>query len=149
MNITYNENILADFYAAAAEPRRILLIDDNSDDIELIKHLIRNHHCELDVAQDSAQGVKMAVNGNYQLTFCDVKMPTMDGVEVVRLIKNFKEEYPVVALSGNFSREVIESLHKAGCVVFAHKPECMTQEWMNGLLGTFLIPRKKEVMAAV
>jgi CheY-like chemotaxis protein len=70
-----------------AEQPNILVIDDNKDNLELIAYLLRAHGYSPRVASGGAEGVRMAVQQPPDLILLDIRMPGMDGYEVVAALR--------------------------------------------------------------
>lgn len=69
-------------------PARILLIEDNSANLELMSYLLQAFGHSLQAAPDGAEGLAVARNNPPDLIVSDMQLPTMDGYEVARLIKS-------------------------------------------------------------
>jgi two-component system cell cycle response regulator len=68
-------------------PARILVIEDNPDNLELMAYLLRAHGHEVLTAGDGRQGLEVAARERPNLVICDVQMPAIDGCEVARQLK--------------------------------------------------------------
>ena len=62
---------------------KILIIDDERAIRNSLKEILMDEGYEADTAEDGAQGVDMALKEKYSVIFCDIKMPNMDGIEVL------------------------------------------------------------------
>ena len=62
---------------------KILIIDDERSIRNSLKEILTDEGYETDVAEDGAQGCEMAEKERYNVIFCDIKMPNMDGIEVL------------------------------------------------------------------
>jgi CheY-like chemotaxis protein len=69
-------------------PARILLIEDNAANLELMSYLLKAFGHVPTEAGDSAAGLRLALENEYDLVLTDVLMPRLDGYEVVRGIRS-------------------------------------------------------------
>jgi PAS domain S-box-containing protein len=112
---------------ARAEALRILLAEDSSDNLVLIKSYLRTGGYEVEVACNGAVAVEMVTTGSYDLVLMDVQMPVMDGYSATRKIRQWETEnqlapVPILALTAHaLPEEVIKSLD-AGCTAHLTKP---------------------------
>ncbi len=67
---------------------RVLLIEDNAANLELITYLLRAHGYDVTGAGDAMQGLKLAQSGDYALVLTDILMPKMDGYELARRLRS-------------------------------------------------------------
>lgn len=66
---------------------RILVIEDNAANLELMTYLLQAFGHSTDVARDGTAGVTAAIDGRPDLILCDIALPRQDGYEVVRQLK--------------------------------------------------------------
>lgn len=101
---------------------RILLVDDSMDNVTLVRHFLKDSVSSIDVANDGAQAVALALDGKYDLILMDIQMPGMDGLEATRQIRAAGFTAPIVALTAHaLPAETARSL-EAGCNVHLTKP---------------------------
>ena len=67
--------------------KRILIVDDDLDIVNLVKNRLENNHYEVIVANDGSQGIKQAQEQRPDLIIMDILMPLMPGGDAVRLLK--------------------------------------------------------------
>lgn len=101
---------------------KILVIDDEAAIRGALKEILEYESFEVDEAEDGLKGLKMAEKENYDLIFCDVKMPKMDGIEVLEKLKENGVESPVVIITGHGSIETAVEALKKGAYDFIQKP---------------------------
>ena len=83
---------------------KILVIDDERAIRNILKETLEFEGYSVDVAENGAQGIEMAQAGNYDLIYSDVKMPQMDGTELLAALKQPDSscaDVPVVMISGH------------------------------------------------
>ena len=100
----------------------ILIIDDE----RLIRHALRDileyeKHI-VEEAENGNDGLKAALDGKFDVIFCDVKMPGKDGIEVVESLSLKGVETPVVIMTGHGTVELAVQALKAGAYDFIEKP---------------------------
>jgi two-component system, NtrC family, nitrogen regulation response regulator NtrX len=100
---------------------KILIIEDEAPIRRVLNKILSEESDTYLVqeAEDGLQGVEMAKNEDFDLILCDIKMPKMDGVEVLEAIKKIKPEIPMVMISGHGDLEtaVRNALDKKQLVV--------------------------------
>ena len=69
---------------------RLLVIDDERSIRNSLKEILMDEGYEVDVAEDGAAGCAMAEKEKYSAIFCDIKMPNMDGLEVLGCHNDFR-----------------------------------------------------------
>lgn len=101
---------------------KILLIDDEAAIRSALKEILEYESYEVKEAEDGPTGIKLIEKEEFDLVFCDIKMPRMDGLEVLEKIKEKNSELPVVMMTGHGTVETaVESLKK-GAFDFIQKP---------------------------
>ena len=107
--------------------RRILIVDDNPDNREVLKFLLAESGCAADTAENGALGVKLALEAGrsgqpYDIILMDMNMPVMDGFEATRRIVAEGVESPVLALTAVAMADDEGRCREAGCVGYVAKP---------------------------
>ncbi|SRR6266542_573814 len=105
----------------------ILLVDDNSDNRELILAYLKNTPYRVTVALDGAQALDLFTQDRYDLVVMDMQMPVMDGYTAARAIRdwertNNRSSTPIVALTAFALKGDEEKCLEAGCTVYLTKP---------------------------
>ncbi|MEJ5268564.1 MAG: response regulator, partial [Bacteroidales bacterium] len=80
---------------------KILIIDDERSIRNTLKDILSFEKHHVDTAEDGIIGLKMIEENEYDVIFCDIKMPQMDGIEVLEKIIETHPEIPVVMISGH------------------------------------------------
>ena len=82
---------------------KILVIEDEAAIRRVLVKILseESDSYQVEEAEDGLIGVEKVKNDDYDLILCDIKMPKMDGVEVLEAIKKIKPEIPVVMISGH------------------------------------------------
>ena len=101
-----------------------LIIDDERGIRNTLREILADEGYEVDVAENGRQGLEMAQAKAYDLIFTDIKMPEMDGIELLTALKSGEEaiETPVVMISGHGDVETAVQALKIGAYDFLLKP---------------------------
>lgn len=101
---------------------KILIIDDEKAICNTLKEILAYEKYEVDIANDGAEGIKKAETGNYDLVLSDIKMPKMDGIEVLQKLQEMNPDLPVVMISGHGTIETAVDALKKGAYDYISKP---------------------------
>lgn len=112
---------------------KILIIEDEAAIRRVLTKILseENDSYKVDEAEDGLQGVEKVKNEDYDLILCDIKMPKMDGVEVLEAVKKIKPEIPMVMISGHGDLETAINTMRLGAFDYISKPPDL-----NRLLNT-------------
>ena len=112
---------------------KILIIEDEAAIRRVLNKIIseENDAYYVEEAEDGLQGIEMIMNADYDLVFCDIKMPKMDGVEVLEKVKKVKPEIPIVMISGHGDLDTAVNTMRLGAFDYISKPPDL-----NRLLNT-------------
>ncbi len=100
---------------------RLLVIEDNQDNSELAKRILRNKFT-VEVASDGTSGLAAWLEGRHDLVLLDVMLPGMSGPEILERILRIDPEQPVVIMTAHSTIELAEELMIKGAVDFISKP---------------------------
>ena len=101
---------------------KILIIDDEKAICNTLKEILQYEKYDVDIANDGEEGVKKAKAELYDLVLCDIKMPRMDGLEVLALLQQINPEMPVVMISGHGTIETAVDAIRKGAYDYISKP---------------------------
>ncbi len=101
---------------------KVLIIDDEAGIRSSLKEILEYEKCKVDVAENGKDGVEKALEGGYDLIFCDIKMPGMDGIEVLERLTMRGVTSSVVMISGHGTVETAVEALKKGAYDFIQKP---------------------------
>ena len=101
---------------------KILVIDDERSIRNLMQEILEDEGHSVDVAEDGLKGVGMADKEKYDVIFCDIKMPGLEGEEVLDALHEKGIETPVVMISGHGDIDTAVSCIKKGAFDFLSKP---------------------------
>ncbi|MEN8776077.1 MAG: sigma-54 dependent transcriptional regulator [Polaribacter sp.] len=112
---------------------KILIIEDEAAIRRVLVKIIseENDTYKVEEAEDGLLGLEMIKNNDYDLVLCDIKMPKMDGVEVLEKTKKIKPETPIVMISGHGDLDTAVNTMRLGAFDYISKPPDL-----NRLLNT-------------
>jgi two-component system nitrogen regulation response regulator NtrX len=80
---------------------KILIVDDERGIRRALREILEFEEYEVDEAENGKEAVEKATSENYDIIFCDIKMPLMDGMEVLTAFQEKNVEAPVIMISGH------------------------------------------------
>lgn len=100
----------------------ILIIDDEKPIRASLREILEYEGHIVDEASDGMEGVMAASKGDYDAVFCDIKMPKMDGIDVLDMFQSKGISTPVIMMTGHGTVETAVSALKKGAFDFIQKP---------------------------
>jgi DNA-binding NtrC family response regulator len=112
---------------------KILVIEDEAAIRRVLVKILseENDAYKVDEAEDGLTGIEKIKNDDFDLILCDIKMPKMDGVEVLEAVKKIKPETPIVMISGHGDLDTAVNTMRLGAFDYISKPPDL-----NRLLNT-------------
>ena len=112
---------------------KILIIEDEAPIRRVLNKILseENESYVVEEAEDGLMGIEKVKNEDFDLILCDIKMPKMDGVEVLEAVKKIKPEIPMVMISGHGDLETAVNTMRLGAFDYISKPPDL-----NRLLNT-------------
>ena len=101
---------------------RILVIDDERPIRNSMKEILSDEGYEVDVAENGASALEMVEKEKYDVIFCDIKMPGMDGIEVLDKLGEAGVESSVIMISGHGDIDTAVECIRKGAYDFIQKP---------------------------
>jgi len=101
---------------------KILIIEDDNKIRSILKEILEEKNHEVDDAADGAEGLKKLEQGAYDLCLCDIKMPKMDGMEVLEKAKEAEIGTNFIMISAHGTIDVAVEAVKKGAFDFLQKP---------------------------
>jgi len=101
---------------------RILVIDDEQSIRNSLKEVLEYEKYEVDLATEGREGLEMFEKNKYDVVLCDIKMPKMDGIEVLEEIFEQTTDVPIIMISGHGNIDTAVESIKKGAYDFIEKP---------------------------
>lgn len=120
---------------------KILIVDDERAIRRALREILEFEEFEVDEAENGKEGLEKAKNGGYDIIFCDIKMPEMDGMEVLDEVLKADIDSPMIMISGHGNIETAVQAIKKGAFDFIEKPLDL-----NRILVTIRNARDKTVL---
>ncbi len=102
--------------------KKILIIDDERAIRKTLKEILEFEKYLVEDTEDGVYGINMAAKNNYDLIFCDIKMPKMDGIDFLKEKQKKNIECPVIMISGHGNIETAVQTLKNGAYDYIEKP---------------------------
>jgi CheY-like chemotaxis protein len=105
---------------------KILVVDDTMVIREFLREVLTDEGFEVDLAEDGQEGYQMALQKDYNIIFCDVHMPVMSGIELVRKLKQVKPEVSII-MTDSFPDKMADKATQAGAICCLAKPFALNE----------------------
>ena len=95
---------------------KLLFVEDDAMTREIMQEILQEYFLEVIVAQNGKEGLEMFKNSQVDFVFTDISMPQMNGIEMIKEIRKFDEDVPVVVVSAyNESKYLFNSIKLSVC----------------------------------
>ena len=121
---------------------RILIIDDQAPIRRVLRDILENETYQVEDVGSGVEALQLIKEQDFDAVFCDIKMPEMDGIEVLEAIKK-ENDAPVIMISGHGTIDTAVEAIKKGAFDFIQKPPDL-----NRLLITLRNALDKKSLAA-
>lgn len=103
---------------------KILVIEDESAIRRVLVKILseESESYQVEEAEDGLSGIEAIRSNDYDLVLCDIKMPKMDGVEVLEAARKIKPEIPFVMISGHGDLDTAVNTMRLGAFDYISKP---------------------------
>ena len=101
---------------------KILIIDDERSIRNTLKDILEFEKHQIVLAENGKTGLEAAQSTSFDVIFSDIKMPEMDGIELLTALKELEIEAPIVMISGHGNIETAVECIKKGAFDFIEKP---------------------------
>ncbi len=126
--------------AASSGNRRILLVEDNPVSLDLAFEILTRAGFHVVSATNGREALNVLENGHFSAVLMDIRMPEMDGIEAIRVIREREsfQDLPVIALSAGVLDAEVKTAIDAGFSHYMTKPVDFPQliELLNTLTGS-------------
>ncbi len=102
--------------------RKILITDDRAGIRSLLKEVLQESGYEVLTAAGGQEGIKIVQENTIDIVLLDMKMPGMDGLETLRLIKKAQPNVKVIIMTAYEDMEIIKEVQKRGASCYISKP---------------------------
>jgi two-component system, NtrC family, nitrogen regulation response regulator NtrX len=101
---------------------RILVIDDERSIRNTLKDILEYEKYDVELAEDGHKALEVFRNGEFDIVLCDIKMPGMDGIEVLEQLNELNPDVPVIMISGHGNIDTAVESIKKGAYDYIEKP---------------------------
>lgn len=101
---------------------KILVIDDERSIRNTLKEILEYEGHEITLAEDGVKGLEAAKKETFEIIFCDIKMPNMDGIEALEKMQEVQPDTPMIMISGHGNIDTAVEAIKKGAYDFIEKP---------------------------
>jgi DNA-binding NtrC family response regulator len=101
---------------------KLLIIDDEKSIRKTLREILEYEKFSVDEASDGAEGIALIQKNSYDIILCDIKMPKMDGIELLEKAMILTPDTPIVMISGHGNIETAVEAVKKGAFDFISKP---------------------------
>jgi CheY-like chemotaxis protein len=102
--------------------KTILVVDDDLNLRQTLVIILRNAGYEVEFAEDASKGMVLLQGRPYDLMILDYKMPGIDGLQLLKTVRNLHPDLPVFFLTGNGSPELEKEAQAYGVKGYLVKP---------------------------
>ncbi len=101
---------------------KVLIIDDERPIRSVLRDILENEKFKVDDAENGKLGLDLALKNKYDVILCDIKMPEMDGIEVLDKLQSEGVETPIIMISGHGTIDTAVDALQKGAYDFIQKP---------------------------
>ena len=125
-------------YQIEFKGQKILLVEDNELNQDLALAFFSRSKLDADLAENGKEALALAKSNDYDMIFMDLQMPIMDGFEATRLIREFNNTVPIVAMSANVFSDAKQRARDVGVTDFLDKPIIIDKA--TSLISKYIVP---------
>ena len=100
----------------------ILVIDDEKSIRNTLQEILEYENHKVELATNGPEGIELFEKNEFDVVLCDIKMPEMDGIEVLERILEKSNDVPVIMISGHGNIDTAVEAIKKGAYDFIEKP---------------------------
>lgn len=101
---------------------KILVVDDDAGIRKLLRRVFSRNGYEVLLTDDGAEALKAVEDDAIKLMILDIRMPRMDGLEVIRAVHEIRPKLPAIVVSGQMDAATVKKFMDAGVFDFVSKP---------------------------
>lgn len=125
---------------------KVLLIDDEKDFLAIMSERMESRNMQVSTASSAREGLEKALSGSFDAVILDLKMPEMDGIETLRILKEKNPDLEVILLTGHATvKQGVEAM-KMGALDLMEKPadiNALTEKIKSAQAKKMVILEKK------
>ena len=125
---------------------RILAVDDEAVVLDSFRRILVLEGFSIDTVQTGPEALSLVQRNDYDFCFTDLKMPIMDGVEVVKAVKHLRPDVDMVVITGYGTIETAVETLQHGATEYVQKP--FTADELGEFAKKLLIKRQARIEAA-
>ncbi len=100
----------------------ILVVDDERSIRNSLKEVLEYENHKVELAVDGPEALEMFSKNKYDIILCDIKMPKMDGIEVLEKVLEISQDATIIMISGHANIDTAVEAIKKGAFDFIEKP---------------------------
>ena len=100
----------------------ILILDDEKSIRNTLREILEYEKFKVSEAENGKKGLEMLIKESFDIILCDIKMPEMDGIEVLEKAKNLEIDTQFIMISAHGTIETAVEATKKGAFDFIQKP---------------------------
>ena len=127
---------------------KILIIDDERGIRSTLKEILEYENYTVDQAEDGEKGLEALSKNKYDVVLCDIKMPKIDGMEVLEKSREISPDIPFIMISAHGTIDTAVEATKKGAYDFLVKPPDLNRLLVtvrNALEKTNLVTETKKL----
>ncbi len=120
---------------------KVLVVDDEVDLAEYIADELRNENFDTDTAYDGVEAVLKTLDGIYDVVLLDIRMPKLDGIGALKIIKRVLPDLPIIMFTGQAGRGDMIASTRLGAYTCLLKPVSLNQ--LVETIYQVVVPKEK------
>ena len=128
-------------------PKKVLLVEDSKEDIELVQRLFKDSSFDVDVASTSTKALRMVEEENFDCVLVDYRLPDQSGLDFIDAIKkkaNFRF-LPMIMMTGYGDEKLVASALKIGYTDYLSKYELTKEKLQGSILAAIRAEKQKSL----
>ena len=101
---------------------RVLVVDDEAVIRDLLQRILIKQGYEVSTATDGLEGLDKIKHNNYNILILDLKMPRMDGMGLLRKIRELEKDFIIIIITGYENQDTNQEVTRQGCLGYITKP---------------------------
>jgi signal transduction histidine kinase len=102
--------------------RKILVIDDNLELVDLIRRFLESKGFQISIALDGKKGIEKALSYHPEVVLLDLKLPDIPGDELLKRLKEIDKDMAIIVVTGHGGEQIAVDMMRKGAIDFLSKP---------------------------